>query len=162
MIFVAKSYEGLEKIGEPYLKAGRSYIKVLTKTGQEKEVRVYTEAEYKRMYPGVKVSSTGGKGYGPQMNCLGFKDTDDFIIIFVGDIVKNEPWFNERTCMRFHRVWGWYVVDKMYPAKLPENVYPCKLFWSAVGQDDGYLKPDAEIVKAVRAVSKEMKKNVGK
>ena len=40
MIFVAKSYEGLEKIGEPYLKSGRSYIKVLTKTGQEKEVRV--------------------------------------------------------------------------------------------------------------------------
>ena len=26
MIFVAKSYEGLEKIGEPYLKSGRSYI----------------------------------------------------------------------------------------------------------------------------------------
>ena len=151
MIFVAKSYEGLEKIGKPYLKSGRSYIKVLTKTGQEKEVRVYTEKEYNKMYPEAKVSS---KGYGPQMNCLGFKDKDDFIIIFVGDIIKNESWFNERVCMRFHRIWGWYVVDKMYPAELPENVYSCKLFWSAVGQDDGYLKPDAEIIKAVRAASR--------
>jgi len=147
MIFVAKSYEGLEKIGNPYLKSGRSYIKVLTKTGQEKEVRVYTEAEYKRMYPEIKAN---GKGYGPQMNCLGFKDTDDYIIIFVGNIIKNEPWFNARTCMRYHRIWGWYVVDKMYPTELPENVYPCKLFWSEIGQDDGYLKDEAEVIKVVK------------
>ena len=147
MIFVAKSYEGLEKIGEPYLKSGRSYIKVLTKAGQEKEVRVYTEAEYKRMYPEAKVN---GKGYGPQMNCLGFKDTDDYIIIFVGNIIKNESWFNEHACMRYHRIWGWYVIDKSYPAELPENVYPCKLFWSEIGQGDGYLKDEAEIIKVVK------------
>ena len=119
----------------------------------------FSEKEYNKMYPEAKVNS---KGYGSQMNCLGFKDKDDFIIIFVGDIIKNEPWFNERVCMRFHRIWGWYVVDKMYPAELPENVYSCKLFWSAVGQDDGYLKPDAEIIKAVRAALKEIKKNVSK
>lgn len=162
MIFVAKSYEGLEKIGEPYLKSGRSYIKVLTKTGQEKEVRVYTEKEYNKMYPEAKVSSTGGKGFGPQMNCLGFKDKEDYIIFFVGDIAKNEEWFNQRIQMRYHRVWGWYVVDKIYPAELPDNVYPCKLPWSAVGQDDGYLKPEADMIKEIIKLTRGVKKNVGK
>lgn len=149
MIFVAKSYEGLEKIGEPYLKSGRSYIKVLTKTGQEKEVRVYTEKEYIKMYPEAKVCANS-KPYGPQMNCFGFENQDDYIIIFVGNIIKNESWFNERTSMRYHRIWGWYVVDKTYPIELPENVYPCKLFWSEIGQDDGYLKDEAEIIKIVK------------
>ena len=158
MILVAKSYEGLEKVGEPYLKSGRSYIKVLTKTGQEKEVRVYTEKEYLKMYP----AAVPTRSHGPQMNCLGFKDQDDYIIYFIGNIIKNNPWFEERTCMRYHRVWGWYVVDKTYPAELPENVFPCKLPWTAIGNNDGYLKSEEELMKIVKKISKEEIVRVGK
>ena len=125
MIFVAKSYEGLEKIGEPYLKSGRSYIKVLTKAGQEKEVRVYTEKEYIKMYPEAKVSANS-KPYGPQMNCLGWRDPDDFITIFCGNVIKNEAFFESYKPARYHKIWGWYLVGGILPNYeiLPERVYP--------------------------------------
>ena len=52
---VAKSYQGLEILCEPYeLAKGRLYVKVRTKSGANKEVRWYTEAEYAKMYPEAK------------------------------------------------------------------------------------------------------------
>lgn len=156
MIFVAKSYEGLEKIGEPYLKSGRSYIKVLTKTGQEKEVRVYTEKEYIKMYPEAKVSANS-KPYGPQMNCLGWRDPDDFITIFCGDIVKNEAFFESYEPARYHKIWGWYLIGGVRPNYeiLPERIYPICLPWGMVGNEDGYLKSDEEVTKAIKKIVKE-------
>lgn len=157
MIFVAKSYEGLEKIGEPYLKSGRSYIKVLTKTGQEKEVRVYTEKEYTKMYPEAKVSANS-KPYGPQMNCLGWRDADDLITIFCGNVVKNEAFFESYKPARYHKIWGWYLVGGILPNYeiLPERVYPVCLPWYEVGNEDGYLKSDEEVAKAVKKLVKEV------
>lgn len=156
MIFVAKSYEGLEKIGEPYLKSGRSYIKVLTKTGQEKEVRVYTEKEYTKMYPEAKVSANS-KPYGPQMNCLGWRDADDFITIFCGNVVKNGTFFENYKPARYHKIWGWYLVGGILPNYeiLPERVYPVCLPWYEVGNEDGYLKSDEEVTKVVKKIVKE-------
>ena len=156
MIFVAKSYEGLEKIGEPYLKSGRSYIKVLTKTGQEKEVRVYTEKEYTKMYPEAKVQ-VNSKPYGPQMNCLGWRDPDDFITIFCGNVVKNGTFFENYKPARYHKIWGWYLVGGILPNYeiLPERVYPAFLPWYEVGNEDGYLKSDEEVAKAVKKLVKE-------
>lgn len=156
MIFVAKSYEGLEKIGEPYLKSGRSYIKVLTKTGQEKEVRVYTEKEYTKMYPEAKVSANS-KPYGPQMNCLGWRDADDFITIFCGNVVKNGTFFENYKPARYHKIWGWYLVGGILPNYeiLPERVYPVCLPWYEVGNEDGYLKSDEEVTKVVKRIVKE-------
>lgn len=156
MIFVAKSYEGLEKIGEPYLKSGRSYIKVLTKAGQEKEVRVYTEKEYIKMYPEAKVSANS-KPYGPQMNCLGWRDPDDFITIFCGNVIKNEDFFKSYKPARYHRIWGWYLIGGILPNYdiLPERVYPVCLPWYEVGNEDGYLKSDEEVAKAVKKIVKE-------
>lgn len=156
MIFVAKSYEGLEKIGEPYIKSGRSYIKVLTKAGQEKEVRVYTEKEYNKMYPEAKVQ-TDSKPYGPQMNCLGWRDPDDFITIFCGDVVKNETFFETYEPARYHKIWGWYLIGGVRPNYdiLPERIYPIGLPWDMVGNEDGYLKSDEEVAKAVKKLVKE-------
>ena len=156
MIFVAKSYEGLEKIGEPYLKSGRSYIKVLTKTGQEKEVRVYTEKEYTKMYPEAKVNANS-KPYGPQMNCLGWRDPDDFITIFCGNVVKNEAFFESYEPARYHKIWGWYLIGGVRPNYeiLPERIYPICLPWDMVGNEDGYLKSDEEVTKAIKKIVKE-------
>ena len=50
---VAKSYEGLEQVCEPYTLNGREYVKVRMKNGQIKQVRAYSEAEYRKYNPEV-------------------------------------------------------------------------------------------------------------
>ena len=47
---VAKSYQGLEQICEPYTVNGRMYVKVRTKSGTEKQVRAYSEKEFLRLW----------------------------------------------------------------------------------------------------------------
>ena len=70
MLLVAKSYADWESIGTAYEKNKKQYIQVINpKTGAAKEVRVYTEAEYKRMYPDVKID----KQVWNQRKILGFK-----------------------------------------------------------------------------------------
>ena len=50
MLLVAKSYADWESIGTAYEKNKKQYIQVINPmTGAAKEVRVYTEAEYKQM-----------------------------------------------------------------------------------------------------------------
>ena len=61
-ILVAKSYQGLPIVEEPYVKSGKTYCKVKTKSGSVKEVRTYTQKEYDKMYPEYGFSSH--KGYG--------------------------------------------------------------------------------------------------
>lgn len=50
-ILVAKSYQGLPVVEEPYVKSGKTYCKVKMKSGSVKEVRTYTQKEYDKMYP---------------------------------------------------------------------------------------------------------------
>ena len=42
---VAKSYQELPIIGEPYVKNNRMYVLVKTKSNREKEVRWYSDQE---------------------------------------------------------------------------------------------------------------------
>jgi hypothetical protein len=53
---VAKSYQKLIQIGEPFVSNGRQYVKVQTNKNTTKTVRWYTEAEYARMYPNDNVA----------------------------------------------------------------------------------------------------------
>ena len=50
-IYVAKSYQGLPIVEEPYEKNKKMYCKVRLKSGKVKEIRVYNPAEYEKMYP---------------------------------------------------------------------------------------------------------------
>ena len=54
---VAKSFQNMEMLTEPFEENGRMYIKVRNpKTGTERKVRWYTEKEYNKMYPDSVVS----------------------------------------------------------------------------------------------------------
>lgn len=148
---VAKSYMNLPIQGEVYYKNNKPYVQVVLKSGKPKEVRWYTQQEFNKMYPELAVA--GGKSYGPQMKCLGFQDENDSITIFSGNVKKNEEWFMRCPETRFHTMWGWYVISGQTCSNpLPDGVYEKKLPWSSVGQDDGYLKPEAEVVKAVHKI----------
>ena len=154
---VAKSYKDLPVCGDVYYKNKRAYIKVL-KNGQEKEVRWYSESEYRKMYPELAASGLSGRSYGPQMKVLGFQDENDAITIFFGEIVKNEKFFEEYKDARYHKLWGWYLISDNEPcSSLPDKVIPIKVSWNLVGNDDGYLKTDEEIKKVITKIAKEIK-----
>ena len=67
---VAKSYQKLQQIGEPYLQNGKMYVKV-QKGDKVQQVRWYNETEYAKMYPGEKV---GESQFGNQKDMLGFQE----------------------------------------------------------------------------------------
>ena len=76
-ILVAKSYQGLPIVEEPYVKSGKTYCKVKMKSGSAKEVRVYSQKEYDKMYPAPPAK------WKPQREMLGFGE-DGYVIIFNG------------------------------------------------------------------------------
>ena len=137
-IFVAKSYIGLPFIGEPYIKNKKRYVKVQLKSGKEKEIRIYNSAEYEKMYPLPKPK------WAPQRKMLGFGDKG-YIIIF-----NTKPEFEsfyEKGPFRFSRFFGWYLPANETIPVLPDGIIPKFLPWEVVGNDDGELKEEKELMK---------------
>ena len=138
-ILVAKTYQGLPVVQEPYEKNKKMYCKVRMKSGSDKEVRVYSQKEYDKMYPAPAPK------WKPQRDMLGFGE-DGFILVF-----NNAPEFEEfyeRGPFRFHRIFGWYLPgNEIVPALLP-GIIPKVLSWEVVGRDDGELIEETALVKA--------------
>lgn len=146
-ILVAKSYEGLPFVSEPYILNGREYIKVRTKNGSIKQIRSYSESEYKKYNPKAKVV----KPTKSRRDVLGFGE-QGFIWIFKGNpssaVYENLDWFRASPC-RYTRVWGWYLPsDIEMPDPLPANIEPLKLNWADVSANDDLISDD-KIVKVV-------------
>ena len=140
-ILVAKSYQGLPVVEEPYVKSGKTYCKVKTKSGSVKEVRTYTQKEYDKMYPAPPAK------WKPQREILGFGE-DGYIIIFNGAGPHEE--FFEQSIARFHRVWGWYIPSNETVPVLPDGVTAVMLPWERVGGDNGELYAEADVIEGVR------------
>ena len=140
-ILVAKSYQGLPVVEEPYVKSGKTYCKVKMKSGSVKEVRTYTQKEYDKMYP------TPPAKWKPQREILGFGE-DGYIIIFNGAGPHEE--FFEQSIARYHRVWGWYIPSNETVPVLPAGVTAVMLPWERVGGDNGELYAEAVVIEGVR------------
>lgn len=146
MIYVAKSYQNLPILGEPFEQFGRMYVKVQMKNGNEKIVRSYTEKEYNKMYS-VKIINTQSKSkfYKSQKEVLGF--SDGYIWIFKGVNAKNEKWFDNSPC-RACRLWGWYLPSNLQiPQDLPLNLKPVKLYWESIEGEKDQLTSDEKAIK---------------
>lgn len=138
-ILVAKSYQNLPVVREPYSESGKLYCDVKMKSGSVKKVRVYSQKEYDKMYP-----ASAGPKWKPQREMLGF-GTDGYILVF-----NNKPEFEkfyEEGPFRYHRVFGWYLPSGETVPVLPEGVMPKVLRWEMVGGDDGELFAEAHLVK---------------
>ena len=141
---VAKSYQNLKQDREPNLKSGRMYVKV-QQGNIQREIRWYTEEEYAKIY-GIKIA----KPITPQKQILGFEN--GYITIFKGDTYANLEWF-QRSIARYHKIWGWYIVStEAVPFDLPTGLEPIELKWELVGEEEGMLKPDAEVKAAVDSI----------
>lgn len=141
---VAKSYQNLKQVCEPYLKSGRMYVKV-QQGNTQREIRWYTEEEYAKIY-GIKIA----KPITPQKQILGFEN--GYITIFKGDTYANLEWF-QKSIARYCKWWGWYIVStEAVPFDLPTGLEPIELKWELVGEKEGMLKPDAEVKAAVDSI----------
>ena len=142
MALVAKSYQDLEIVRDTYIENGHRYCDVRTKDGKIKRVKSYTDAEYKRYYPDVKIIQQGNRKH-----ILGFDN--GYITIFKGNTYANLEWF-EHSIARYHSLWGWYIVSTdAIPEDIPEGITPIQLAWGDVGNDDGTLKDTAVIKKVI-------------
>lgn len=146
---VAKSFQSMTQVGEPYLSAGKMYVQVKNeKTGTMRQVRWYTEAEYAKMY-GEKVDKPASE-FKCQKQILGFEN--GYITIFKGDTYANLEWF-QRSIARYHKIWGWYIIStESIPFDLPCGLEPIELKWETVGEPEGFLKSDTDVKRAVDAL----------
>lgn len=141
---VAKSFQALEMVTEPYQVGDKMYIKVRNqKTGTTRQVRWYTESEYKKMYPEVVVNTV----FKNHKEVLGFEK--GYITIFKGNIEANEDWFRASNA-RYARWWGWYIIStEDIPVDLPVGITPIQLNWNDISTDGISLKNENEIKKHV-------------
>ena len=146
---VAKSFQSMKQLGEPFCEKGKMYVNVQNeKSGTVRKVRWYTEAEYAKMY-GEKVDAPA-KVFKSQKQVLGFEN--GYVTIFKGDTYANLEWF-QKSIARYCKSWGWYIVStEAVPFDLPCGLEPIQLPWETVGEEEGCLKPDAEIKVAVDAI----------
>lgn len=147
---VAKSFEGLEIVKEPYMTNGRMYVQVRTKVGTIRTVRWYTEKEYAKYYPNEKKPAVSSQV--TQKTALGFDETG-FITIFKGDTFACKEWFKEHHA-RYTRLWGWGFGhgDALPEDNRPLGIEPIRLDWEMVGNPDGSLKSDEAVKAAVDAL----------
>ena len=146
---VAKSYQKMKQLGEPFKDKGKMYVKVITEKGNEKIVRWYSDFEYAKMYPDEKKDRTKDPYYKPQKYVLGFDK--GYITIFRGYKEEiHEEWFRQSIC-RYARWWGWYVIStEEVPNDLPSGVEPVKLFWDPMGNEEEWLKDEITVKNHVR------------
>lgn len=138
-ILVAKSYQNLPVVREPYSESGKLYCDVKMKSGSVKKVRVYNQKEYDKMYP-----ASAGPKWKPQKEMLGFGE-EEYILVF-----NNKPEFEkfyEEGPFRYHRVFGWYLPSGETVPILPEGCHPLVLRWDVVGGADGELFEEKKLMK---------------
>ena len=126
---VAKSYQELEQLCEPYEVNGKMYVKVRMRNGHEKVVRAYSEAEYRKYNPEVTIIQPAKS----RRDVLGFGEAG-YIWIFKGDTYSVLDWFKLSPC-RYTRLWGWYLPSaEEMPETLPAGITPIKLEWDEVSE----------------------------
>lgn len=140
----AKSYADLPIIGEPYIVNKRSYVNVKTKSGKEKAVRWYTDAEYAKMYAQTSASEQHTSGiHRTYKEVLGFDK--GYITLFKGNTYAHMDWFHVAPT-RYSNVWGWYLVSTdEIPEDMPEDLTPVKLYWKDISKSDEEIIPIPEI-----------------
>lgn len=127
--FVAKSYENLTKLSEPFKQNGKYYITVKLKSGLPKNVRAYTLQEHSKLYPTAAKNNLKS-----QKEALGF-GSQNFIWAFEGN---NEEWFEFSVC-RYCVPFGWYLPSDLEVPQLPNGITVRKLYANGLFNDKGEL-----------------------
>lgn len=144
---VAKSYQSMTQVGEPYESAGKMYVVVRNeKTGTIRQVRWYSDYEYTKLYgepPVEPVVKT-------QKEMLGFEK--GYITIFKGNTYTYLEWFRASVC-KYNKTFGWYCPSsENLPADIPVGIEPVEVTWELVGNDKGDLKAEHIVKSAIESL----------
>jgi hypothetical protein len=147
---VAPSFQNFEQLNEPYEVSGKMYIRVRNpKTGTERQVRWYTNAEYAKAFPSTQTKPKETE-YTCQKHALGFDN--GYILLFKGDIEGNEEWLRREVRCRYTRLWGWFIPSDVETPAIPAGLATVRLDWELVGKPSGALKEEKEVVAAAENV----------
>lgn len=115
---VAKSFQSLTQLCEPYSRNKKMYVKVQKKDGGEKEVRWYSDVEYYKLYPEEKKKA----------EIPSFFEPGGFIYLFKNsDKEEFHNYLYEKIQYR-HGEWGWFLpCDAEMPKDLPDQLVPYKV-----------------------------------
>ena len=150
---VAKSYENNRILCEPYVVNGRKYVRIETepKPGvfSSKQVRYYTDAEYKKMYGDEVVDHSKDPYWRSQKDVLGFKN--GYIWIFMGNTYDAKEDLKAMGAV-YRQNWGWGISSELpEPTEIPAGVQMLKLDWDKVGSGEKLL-PDDRVQEAVKSL----------
>lgn len=144
---VAKSFQTLPIIGEPYTLNGRQYVTVATKSG-ERRVRWYSEDEYYRMYPDETPAKKTTKSL---KEVLGF--AKGYISLFKGDVDEDRDEFIHSDSIRYNRLFGWYCPSECdLPENVPDHLTIIFLSWDDIAVDDDTLLGEQTVRRVIEGV----------
>lgn len=139
---VAPSFVNYEPVSEPFTKNGKQYITARNlNTGKERDIRIYTDSEFRKQYPNTESKDTGfamlkharGFDYGP-------------ILVIRNDKPEDESWLRASVA-RYAVGVGWYIASEdTFPNNAPAHFKYLLLGWSEVRHnDDNHIKKPEEI-----------------
>lgn len=135
---VAKSYQGLPFVCNPYKIGTKTYVKVRKLNGDIIQVRFYTEDEYRKWY--------GDPTIAPKSQKEAFGFANDFITIFCGDSYPHKDYLKTNGA-KYNPAWGWYFPGGDELPTIPADLKPVRLDWDTIGNENGLLKGES-IIKA--------------
>lgn len=141
---VAKTFQNLEQIGEPFEDKGKKYINVRAKNDNIKRVRWYEVDEYLKMYP-----DASRKDIDPYYKPLKhlFCKNEDYFWVFKDARIDNEV-LRANQYVWYHTSWGWYIrpdAPKEEIEKLQKDFTMRQLYWNEIAIDENTLKSVQEI-----------------
>lgn len=145
---VAKSYQSLPLVCDPYVIGTRTYVKVKKSNGDIIQIRYYSEEEYKKYYG----ESSLAQAKQSQKESFGF--TDGYITIIAGDSYPFKD-FLKAAGAKFNKLWGWYFASGAEIPQLAATLKAIRLDWEVVGQEDGLLKADSVIKAEILKLTQE-------
>ena len=139
MMLTAPSFQDFPRESERYIKNGKQYVDVRNpKTGTLRSVRLYTEKEYKKAYPNVKVSAELDKKMkSDELEIL--KKARGFSAGPITLVSTADEKFLSKSNARYATDIGWYIVStEKVPTEVPadwkEKVYTWEMFckWKGI------------------------------
>ena len=148
---VAKSYQNLEQLGEPFEKNGKIYVVVRMKSGKEKEVRWYSIDEYCKLYPTEdreKLLRENDPYWKPLCHTL-MGDAGFIWVVQEGEWVDIED-FRAREGFRYNTYFGWYILGDCHDIdNFQMWLDLCKVTWEEVSIDENTLLPMETVIKII-------------
>ena len=133
---LAPSFAEFERLSEPFYENGKYYMNVRNpKTGTERKVRWYTDAEYAKNY-GKKLSTDDG--FDGLKHARGFDNGP--ILVIRGNRADDEEWLRA-SITRYAVGIGWYIVSTdTLPEDAPKHFKYLLLGWQEAIIDERHMK----------------------